>query len=552
MGSLRRASSVVVVALAAAASDGAAEGAPDGGETVRTRVRQLVEMMATGDADSQAAAVDEMAKLGRPAVAEIGRCAHLAEDVGARDALVASLARIGVDDSIALLLAHPSYWPTGREADVRALVAALRARRDAKLAVHVDLRPADGTDAARVPPDAAFEIGDALPGALAWGEFKVRRTKTALQVDVDESGARVESLESDRPRCVRVGPRKRPLLVHRRLDKWFAASGALLCGEVKGEPVELWDADLDGSFAGPRDFVRLGDGAFQRIPDDGLVLGPQGLARMTVRTTDDGARLTLVPEPTPPDVGAWTLDALATINAWRRSVALPPVLLDLPRSAACEKHVAYWKLNGFTGHDEAPDRAGYTADGAKAGRSSSVWDTMAPERLARVITATVLHRSSALGAACEGLGVAYGPGACIWGGEVSAADRGFPVLVPGPGQVEVQTACEAERPAPDRDGAFYKTPRGYPVAVVWRRAWSDATNARLELFTAGSTEPVPGDLFAPETPYADGAGRGIVTGAATFVAAQPLARGRSHVARFRCDRASGPVEFTWTFTTAPK
>jgi hypothetical protein len=547
MRNLRQAILAAVLALGAPA----ARAAPDADTPVRTRVQELVEMIATGDGASRASAADEMAKLGRPAVQHVGRFAYLIRDAAGRDVLAGALARIGVDDSIALLQAYPATSATKGDSPVRELVAALRALRDPKLAVVVELTPAVPQNAARVPPDAAFEIGDTLPGALAWGDFAVKKVKGTIQVDVEGGGARFESVEADRPRALRVGPRKRPILVFWRLDRWYAASASLLSGKQRGEDVELWDADLDGTFTGPKDFVRLGDGAFQRIDEGGLVVGAQGLATMSVRATGTGAMVTLVPEPLPPDVGQWTLDALAVVNDWRRSVALPPVLLNLTRCAACAKHVEYWKLNGYSGHDEAPDRPGWCAEGAQAGKKSSVWDTSDGAKLARVITGTVLHRASCLGAVAEGEGISIGAGTCIWGGELDASRRGFPVLVPGPGQDSVAVNCESELPPPDRDANFFAAPHGYPVAVVWKGAWSDAKNARIDLFSTvagASPESVAGELFSPEHPYSDKR-RPIETGAVTFVAAKPLERRRAYVARFRCDRDAGPVEFVWTFMT---
>jgi hypothetical protein len=528
-----------------------AAAAPDADAALRERVRELVEMLATGDESSRALAADELAKLGRAAVPHVGRVAHLLGDAAGRRAAAAALARIGAEDSLALLQAYPAAPSTKDEAARKELVAALRALRDPKLAVVVELAPSVATNAARVPPDAAHAIGDTLPEALAWGEFAVKKSKGAIQVDVEGGGARFENVDADRPRALRVGPRKRPILVFWRLDRWHAASASLLAGKQRGEDVELWDADLDGAFDGPKDFIRFGDGAFQRIEEGGLVLGAQGLATMDVKTTESGALVTLVPEPLPEGTGRWTVDTLAVVNEFRRGAALPPVLLNLARTAACEKHVEYWRLNGYTGHDEASDRPGYTAEGAQAGKKSSVWDTSDGVKLARVIGATVLHRASLLGAAAEGEGIAIGSGTCLWGGELDASRRGFPVLVPGPGEDAAPAICESEQPPPDRDRQYYAPPRGFPVTVLWRGAWNDVKRARLELFAVGplgAAEPVPGDEFTPEHPYS-GKGRQIEIGAATFVAAKPLDRRRAYVARFRCERDTGPVEFTWTFST---
>jgi hypothetical protein len=544
MRTARRLLTGLAVAAAAAASDAG----PDGDSALRGRVQQLVEMIATGDDASRRAAADEIVKLGRPAVPHVSRFAHLLRDTGPREVVVSAFARIGLDETIALLLANRASWSPAGKDDVRTLVAALRSRRDPKLAVVVPLEPTLATNAARVPPDAEFEIGEALPEALAWDVFPVRKTKTGITVEVEPG--RLETVEADKPRAIRVGPRKRPLLVYRRLDRWYAASASLLAGRHRTADVELWDADLDGSFVGARDFVRFGDGAFQRPPEDGLVVGPQGLAAASFRTVAP-ATATFFPEPLPADVGEWALRGLATLNEWRAGVALPPVVLNLPRSASCARHVDYWRQNGYSGHDEAPDRPGFTQDGAAAGKKSSVSQTADPATLLRTVSATVLHRATCLGEAADGLGVAYASGSCLWGGDLGASGRGFPILVPGPGEDAAPSACEAEQPPPTRDPNYYAQAHGYPVAVVWKGSWDDVKNARIELFAlgpSGATELLAGELFSPETPYTD-RGRPIEVGAAVFVADKPLDRRKSFVARFRCDRETGPAEFTWAFAT---
>lgn len=543
---LRATAGLVLLAFAAAAAGG-----QEADSALRTRVQQLVEMMATGDASSRESASAELVKLGRAAVPHLPRFAHLLRDRGGRDVVAAALAKIGVEDSIALVMAYPSNWPPKGRQDVLELVAALRALRDPKLATVVELEPAVASAAARVPPGAEFEIADRLPSSLAWGEFPVKKGRGSVQVDVDGNGVRFETVEADRPRCLRVGPRKRPILVYSRLDRWYAASGSVLLGKLRAEDVELWDADLDGTFTGPRDRVRLGDGVFQPIPASGLVYTAAGLASMSIRATATGATATFVPEPLPPGTGAWTVRALDVMNSWRRGVGLAPVLVNLTRSAACDKHVDYWRQNGFSGHDETPGKPGYTAEGAQAGRKSSVWEDAEPAKLVRVITATVLHRSTCLGPADDGLGIASGSGSCLWGGDLDVSENTAPVLVPGAGQEEVPIACEPEQPPPERDPAFYGPQRGYPVTVVWAGAWSDVRSAQIELFAAGpggAVEAVAGEQFTPEKPYTS-RGRAIETAAATFVAHKTLDRRRTYVARFRAERASGPVELTWTFTT---
>src|SRR5512138_2912641 len=262
MRTLRRTTAGLLLLVAAAA----APGGTDADAALRTRVQQLVEMMATGDASSRDAASAELVKLGRTAIPHLPRFAYLLREPAGRDVVAAALAKIGLEDSIALLLAYPSNWPEKGKQDVTDLIAALRARRDPKLATVVELAPAQASAAGRVPPDAEIAIDGRLPSSLAWGEFPVKKGKASVQVDVDGSGVRLETVDADRPRCLRVGPRKRPILVYARLDRWYAASGSVLLGKLRAEDVELWDADLDGTFTGPRDRLRIGDGAYQPIP----------------------------------------------------------------------------------------------------------------------------------------------------------------------------------------------------------------------------------------------------------------------------------------------
>lgn len=522
--------------------------ASDEGEPLRQRVRELVDMMATGDEGSRVMAADALVALGRGAVEHVPRCAHLVAEPAARDVLAGALARIGADDAIAILVGN-SFGTQAERAATLALAGAVRATRDPRAVETVDLVPAPGPDPVRIPPDLEHEIGDALPAALAWDAFPVRRAKDALQVTLAPESGRTETVEAARPRVLRVGPHKRPILVYRRLDRWYAASGSLLAGRCRGEAVELWDADLDGWFAGAADRVRIGDGAYQPLPADGLVQGPGGLATMSVRTTEQGASVAFAPEPLPREPGEAALDAVAALNRWRRGVGLPPALVNLPRSADCALHVEYWRRNGFSAHEEVRGRPGYTTAGALAGRRSSVSERGDAGEVVRVFAATVLHRASCLGSAAEGVGIAAGSGTALWGGDVDFAARGFPLLVPGPGQ-EAPASCEPEVPPPDRDPRFYAQPRGYPVSVVWRGAWSDVADARIELFTvapSGAATPVPGTLFTPEEPYWR-AGRSMELGSATFVADRPLARGPTYVARFTAKRGEAEAGFTWSFS----
>lgn len=67
-------------------------------------------------------------------------------------------------------------------------------------------------------------------------------------------------------------------------------------------------------------------------------------------------------------------DAIARINALRVANSLPPLTEDAELNAGCQAHARYMALNGgwdeSVPHDETPGKAGYTAAGAEAARSS--------------------------------------------------------------------------------------------------------------------------------------------------------------------------------------
>jgi hypothetical protein len=198
-------------------------------------------------------------------------------------------------------------------------------------------------------------------------------------------------------------------------------------------------------------------------------------------------------------------------------------------------------------------RPAATTRGAEAGQRSSVGTSPDGARFVRDISWTILHRQSCVGDADGGVGAFAGPsGALLWGSRHDANPRGFPILVPGPGQTDVPLGCEPEIPVPDRDPQYYATKRGAPVAVSWLRLggkFAELQHLRLELFAEGRGEPLPGTLWSKENRYkADFAG-GFPEESAIFCAETTLAPATPYVARFRADGREGPVEIVWQFTT---
>jgi hypothetical protein len=271
------------------------------------------------------------------------------------------------------------------------------------------------------------------------------------------------------------------------------------------------------------------------------------------RLRREGAALTIatMPEPSPRWMDAGAAAGMDALNAWRNAAGLAPHRIDENRWRACGLHHAYWTKNGFSAHDQDPAKPGFTTDGALAGSRSSVWAMGAAAQFVVRIGGSVLHRSSLLGRPSEGVGFYAGPaGSLLWGAEIEGISRGFPVAIPGPGQVDVPSNCEPEMPLPARDPNFYEKARGFPVSVTWS-GLDDGPVAkrRLELMPEGSTKPLPGTLFSAESPYHPEFRTGYPDDSAIFVADAPLARGTTYIARFRADGATGPIDFSWRFRT---
>lgn len=252
-------------------------------------------------------------------------------------------------------------------------------------------------------------------------------------------------------------------------------------------------------------------------------------------------------EPDPPELDPVLLRTIAALNAWRRGIGLQALFIDLPRSRDCQAHTEYWRLNGYSGHDESPSAKGYSKGGARAGRHGSVSEDPRPDRTVLRIGRTILHRETSLGQSRYGLGVGYGVGSCLWGGALGTRKRGFPILVPSPGQKNVPTTCVSEEPVPSRDPGFYESPRGYAVAVWYAGLYRDLRNARIELYRVdGDEEPLSGDLFSAEQPYRPAFSAKPMT---CFVADRALDRETRYCARFTATAGDRPIDFSWTFET---
>src|SRR5262245_16492149 len=62
------------------------------------------------------------------------------------------------------------------------------------------------------------------------------------------------------------------VLLYCKNQTWYASSAAMLKGTAGKETLEFLDADLDGDFFGPKDFLRHGGNAFRPVDDRRLLL----------------------------------------------------------------------------------------------------------------------------------------------------------------------------------------------------------------------------------------------------------------------------------------
>lgn len=550
---------VRIVALGAA---GSVASAAD--PALEARVNALAAELVAPDPESRRRALEDLRRLGTDAIPQLLTCAGREVGTPAWEASIGALLTIDPAQALAHVETCRSSWSSygwltpasersGRRV-VDELVDRLLAARAAAWTKPARLEPALLDGGFRVPPWIEHRIDGALPSHLAWDDIPVRERSGKLEIDAAKNGAFATRVDPQRAAVVEIGPRERArrVLVHRRLDVWYAASPHVLRGTVGGLPVEVLDAEGDGDFAGAADLVRFGEGAFRPLAEGPLAPAEDGsLVRFRIRRDAGGWSIQTIPEPDPVWLDRPGVVGMRAVTRWRGAAGLPPVRIDYARWRACGLHHDYWRRYGFTAHDEDRDRPGYTADGEVAGKRSSCWATGDGPRFVEVIGSTVLHRVSLVGRPDDGVGFFTGmAGSMLWGGTIDAAPRRFPLLVPAPGQSGVPSICEPEVPTPTRNPTFYSSrARGFPVSVTWSGLLPALDGAVLEVFEADARRPLPGTTFSPADPYETSRTAGFSGESAIFVADSPLRSATLHTARYRGRNSAGPVEFTWQFRT---
>jgi hypothetical protein len=249
-------------------------------------------------------------------------------------------------------------------------------------------------------------------------------------------------------------------------------------------------------------------------------------------------------------------DLLAAVNEHRVRSKLPRVRHSTILARGADLHALYLSKNdfkGLSGHEEDPKGAGYTEEGARAGKRSVI-SPFAPHETAldavESLMATLYHRVSMLQPALTEVGIGWafrrdGLGYLVVDvGTVDAKHdpKLWPVLCPAPGQtgVPVEFGLGArENPNPLPDGV---STGGYPITVMFPEKVEKLLDLEVGL-TAGGQD-VPCWVSTPDRPArSDWPQPGVVC----LIPKEKLKPGTTYTARFRYRESGASRE--WMFTT---
>ena len=440
--------------------------------------------------------------------------------------------------------------------DLAALLAGVAAgTADGGVPATLALVPARLDDWTLVPFAVERPIEGRLPPDLVPGVFIASPEGGLLKVDTDGDSKTDVVLAPGAARVVEAGPpdHRVAVLVYGKGGTWWCSSTSLLRGGGGSSVVELLDVDLDGRFDGPRDQVRVGDGAFGPAGDaHRLALEDRTVAWRVV--VEGGARhLALTPEPAPAGIEAEAAAVIAAVNRRRRGIGLPPVRADADHCDACKSHAIYLQKNegsaetaGLGAHLEQAGKPGYTPEGAIAGANSVLSGATDADAAVEEFAATMLHGKALWGPGTRGFGAGIAPGrggaTVLWGEDPGLVSNGVPLVVPAPGQRRVPLRGHAEVPEPDQPPGWYGSPRGFPVSAF--TTGLNLRDVKVRLFLSDGKTPVPGRLWTDDAPIHPG-----FHGGAFFMPAAPLEPRQSYVAVVSGKGAQGEASWTWAFRT---
>jgi hypothetical protein len=241
--------------------------------------------------------------------------------------------------------------------------------------------------------------------------------------------------------------------------------------------------------------------------------------------------------------------ALARLNVHRQKAGLKAVTLDATLSRGCQLHAKYLHLNrrrpetrDLRSHDENPRWPGYTPEGRKAAKASTIHYVSDPVRAVDEWMASLYHRLPLMR---EGLtSIGYGSHGsiavldCITGWNRPEIT---PVAYPGEGQSGLPLRYVPENPDPLPRGASQRA--GYPVTLQFRPYGQKVTEVKAEL-RAGN-KPVKCYTSHPQRPASSYDQQNAIC----LIAVKPLSPHTKYFVTVRARVDGAPFERKWSFTT---
>jgi len=439
----------------------------------------------------------------------------------------------------------------------------------------VALRPVKLEAPLDIPPLARRPLGpEAVPAWLGEGAA-VEATRTGLKLTSATKRFRRTLLTPKKTQRLNLGTRKAPreLLLFAGPEGYEVGVATAWQGTFGKHRLLFLDTDLDGKVTVGVDCIRWGAGVMRRITSYGLVPIGSASARFTVTPTETGFSATLTPLPAPKG-NKLQLACLTACNDVRnRLYGLPPLGLDEAKSLGCQKHATYLFLNnydflgpwdGVGSHGEKPEAPGYSEDGARAGRLSTIGGRGDAALTARDQSRTMIHRIAWLGVPDEGLGIGVEARSknshvhgytVVWAPSLPTINEARPpILVPAPGARGVALVVAREHPVPDRLPDVYDHGAGMPISVTLG-AWS-CKDITLRLYREGAkaaVHAVEGTLFTPQQPISKL--RKHNEQSVFFLPTVPLLRDTRYRVVFDATREDGrdtKLHYVWRFETGDK
>ncbi len=251
---------------------------------------------------------------------------------------------------------------------------------------------------------------------------------------------------------------------------------------------------------------------------------------------------------------------LNTLNAYRRSVGLSPVVLGT-NEVGVQKHATYTALNNVLIHTESESAPGYSPEGAAAAAKSVVTATFgrisSDRQLIETWMATPFHtihlleprlQSAAYATARDVPGSRFTVTAVldVFSGLLPRLQTNRPVVFPGDKTTVPLTSFDKEAPDPLTACPGYSSPAGLPILMMFPNPPIDPA---FELMANGSpveTCLITGSGYVNPESTSQATGRTLLTqkNAVVAIPRSPLVPGTSYQAKVRTSAGTN----NWTFS----